>query len=119
MAYYKHEKYCSEKEMNGRSVDRKSEQRQLNWDLRLKHYAAHNPAMFVKMTDVWASRLSFPYAVGVEGEILLVLYISREHGILSRTMEWFGRVEEAALAREYGADEVYGLEEKRTHSLDL
>ena len=119
MAYYKQEKYLSEKEMKGWSVERKSKQRQLNWDLRLEHYAAHNPAMFVKMTDEWASRLSFPYAAGVEGEILLVLYISRQNGVLSRTMERFGRVEEAALAREYGADEVYGLEEKRTHSLDL
>lgn len=114
MAYYKHEKYFSEKQMKGWSEDRKAEQRQLNWDIRLEHYAVHNPAMFVKMTDDWASRLSYPYAAGVEGEILSVLYISREHGILSRTMEWFGRVEEAALALEYGADE-----EKRTHSLEL
>ena len=119
MAYYKHEKYFSEKEMTGWSKERKAAQRELNWDLRLQHYAVHNPAMFVKMTDDWASRLSYPYAAGVEGEILSVLYISREHGILSRTMEWFGRVEEEILAQVYGADEVYGPEEKRTHSLEL
>jgi len=119
MAYYKHEKYISEKAMKGWSVERKSEQRQLNWDLRLEHYAAHNPAMFVKMTDEWASRLSFPYAAGVEGEILHVLYISRQNGILSRTMERFSRVEEAVLSQVYGVEEVYGPEEKRTHSLEL
>ena len=113
MAYYKQEKYFSEKEMKGWSVERKSKQRELNWDLRLQHYAVHNPAMFVKMTDDWASRLSYPYAARVEGDILRVLYISREHGILSRTMEWFGRVEEEILAQ------VYGPENKRTHSLEL
>ena len=101
-------------------MDRKAEQRQLNWDIRLEHYAVHNPAMFVKMTDVWASRLSYPYAAGVEGEILRVLYISRAHGILSHTMEWFGRVEEEILSQLDGeAVEVYGPEKRRTHSLEL
>jgi len=113
MAYYKQEKYCSEKEMKGWSVDRKARQRELNWDLRLEHYAFHNPAMFVKMTDEWASRLSFPYAADVEGDILRILYISRQNGILSRTMESFGRVEEAVLHELYGVEE-----ERRTHSLD-
>ena len=113
MAYYKHEKYFSEKKMKGWSVERKTKQRELNWGLRLEHYAVHNPAMFVKMTDDWESRLSFPYAAEVEGDILHILYTSREHGILSRTMEWFGRVEEEILA---GVDED---EEKRTHSLEL
>ena len=119
MAYYKQEKYFSEKQMKGWSVERKAEQRELNWMLRLEHYAVHNPATFVKMTDEWGSRLSFPYAAGVEGDILHILYTSRQNGILSRTMELFGRVEEAVLAGVYGADEVYGPEEKRTHSLEL
>ena len=119
MAYYKQEKYFSEKQMKGWSVERKSKQRELNWDLRLQHYAVHNPAMFVKMTDEWASRLSYPYAAGVEGDILHVLYTSREHGILSRTMEWLGRVEEGILVGVYGVEEVYGPEKRRTHSLEL
>ena len=119
MAYYKQEKYFSEKQMKGWSVERKSKQRELNWDLRLQHYAVHNPAMFVKMTDDWASSLSFPYAAEVEGDILHVLYTSREHGILSRTMEWFGRVEEGILAGMDGVEEVYGPEKRRTHSLEL
>jgi hypothetical protein len=120
MAYYKHEKYFSEKQMKGWSVERKTKQRELNWDLRLQHYAVHNSAMFVKMTDEWESRLSFPYATEVEGDILRVLYISREHGILSRTMEWFGRVEEEILSQLDGeAVEVYGPEKRRTHSLEL
>ena len=114
MAYYKHDKYFSEKDMKGWSEERKAGQRELNWALRLQHYAVHNPAMFVKMTDDWASRLSFPYAADVEGDILHILYTSREHGILSRTMEWFGRVEEEILAGMDGAEE-----EKRTHSLEL
>ena len=113
MAYYKHDKYFSEKDMKGWSKERKAGQRELNWALRLQHYAVHNPAMFVKMTDDWASRLNFPYAADVEGDILHILYTSREHGIRSRTMESFGRVEEEVLA------EVYGPEEKRTHSLEL
>ena len=112
MAYYKHEKYFSEKEMRGWSVARKVEQRDLNWALRLEHYAVHNPAMFVKMTDDWASQLSFPYAAGVEGNILHVLYTSRENGILSNIMEWFSRVEKSILAQLYESDE------KRTHSLE-
>jgi hypothetical protein len=119
MAYYKHEKYCSEKKMKGMSKECKARQRDLNWELRLQHYAVHNPAMFVKMTDEWESRLSYPYAMEVEGDILHILYISRKHGILSRTMEWFGRVEEEILAEVYEADEVYGPEKKRTHSLEL
>jgi len=120
MAYYKQEKYFSEKQMKGWSVERKTKQRELNWGLRLEHYAVHNPAMFVKMTDEWESRLSFPYAAEVEGDILHILYTSREHGILSRTMEWFGRVEEEILAGMDGeAEEVYGPEKRRTHSLEL
>ena len=119
MAYYKQEKYFSEKQMKGWSVERKTKQRELNWGLRLEHYAVHNPAMFVKMTDEWKSQLSFPYAAKVEGDILHILYTSRQNGIMSRAMEWFGRVEEAVLAQVYGADEVYGPEEKRTHSLEL
>jgi hypothetical protein len=113
MAYYNHDKYFSEKEMNGWSKERKTAQRELNWDLRIQHYARHNPAMFVKITDKWASRLSYPYAARDEGDILHILNISREHGILSRTMEWFGRVRESVLDEMYGVDE-----EKRTHSLE-
>ena len=113
MAYYNNDKYFSEKEMKGWSKERKTAQRELNWDLRIQHYARHNPAMFVKITDNWASRLSYPYAARDEGNILHILNISREHGILSRTMEWFGRVRESVL------DEMYGVEEeKRTHSLE-
>ena len=119
MAYYKQEKYFSEKEMKGWSVERKTKQRELNWGLRLEHYAVHNPAMFVKMTDEWASRLSYPYAGSIVGDILHILYTSRANGIRSNTMEWFGRVEEETLAEMYEADEVYGPEEKRTHSLEL
>jgi hypothetical protein len=55
----------------------------------------------------------------VEGDILHVLYTSREHGILSRTMEWLGRVEEEILVGVYGVEEVYGPEKRRTHSLEL
>ena len=112
MAYYKHEKYFSEKEMNGWSKERKAAQRELNWDLRLQHYAVHNPEMFVKMTDEGARQQSYPYSAEVEGDILHILYTSRQNGIRSRTMEWFGRVEEETLA------EMYGPEEKRTHSLE-
>ena len=116
MAYYKQEKYFSEKEMKGWSAERKADQRGLNWALRLKHYAVHNPARFVKMTDEWASRLSFPYDARAEGDILHVLYTSREHGILSRTMEWFGRVEEA-VRHPVAEEEEEEEEETRTHSL--
>ena len=98
--------------MKGWSKERKAEQREFNWHLRLHHYAVHNPAMFVKITDEWARQQSYPYTARVEGDILHVLYTSREHGILSRTMEWFGRVEEEILTG------VYRPEEKRTHSLE-
>ena len=90
--------------MKGWSKERKAAQRELNWDVRLQHYAAHNPAMFVKMTDDWAAR-SFPYNGVLAGDMIHILYISREHGILSDTMIDFGRAAEEIFAEMYEDEE--------------
>ena len=39
MTYYKDAKYFKESDMNGWSEERKAGQRELNWRIRLEHYA--------------------------------------------------------------------------------
>lgn len=95
MAYYKHENYFSEKEMTGWSEERKAGQRELNWDLRLEHYAVRNPGMFVKMTDEWAAGFK---CVGVPTmKMLYILKLARQNGIASNTVLRFCSAEEHLL----------------------
>ena len=97
MAYYKHENYFSEADMKGWSEERKAGQRELNWDLRLEHYAVHNPAMFVKMTDEWAARYK---TAGVPTmKVLYILKLARQNGIASNNVIRFVGVEERIMTK--------------------
>ena len=93
MAYYKHENYFSEADMKGWSEERKAGQRELNWDLRLEHYAVHKPAMFIKMTDEWAARFKFPSAGAPTMKMLYILKLARQNGIASNTVLRFSSAE--------------------------
>lgn len=99
MAYYKHENYFSETDMAGWSEERKAGQRELNWDLRLEHYAVHKPAMFVKMTDEWAARYNFPCAGVPTMKMLYILKLARQNGIASNTVIRFTGAEERLMAK--------------------
>jgi hypothetical protein len=99
MAYYKHENYFSESDMKGWGEERKAAQRELNWDLRLEHYAVCKPAMFVKMVDEWAARFSFPCAGVSTMKLLYILKLARQNGIVTNTILRFCSVEEHLLEK--------------------
>jgi hypothetical protein len=99
MAYYKHENYFSEKEMAGWSEERKAGQRELNWDIRLEHYAVSNPAQFVKMTDEWAARYNFPSAGVPTMKMLYILKLARQNGVASNTVIRFAGAEDRILEK--------------------
>lgn len=99
MAYYKHENYFSEKEMSGWSEGRKAGQREVNWDIRLEHYAVKNPAQFVKMTYEWAARYNFPSAGVPTMKMLHILKLARQNGIASNTVIRFAGAEERLLEK--------------------
>ena len=99
MAYYKHENYFSEKEMAGWSEERKAGQREVNWDLRLEHYAVSKPAQFVKMTDEWAARYKFPSAGVPTMKMLYILKLARQNGVASNTVLQFASAEERLLEK--------------------
>ena len=104
MAYYKNEEYRSETEMKrqGMSEEEKAAQRELNWDIRIEHYAVKNRVQFRKMVDEWAARFDFPSPGVPTMKMLHILYLSRQNGILSDTLREFGRAEEELLATERG-----------------
>lgn len=99
MAYYKHENYFSENDMRGWGEERKAGQRELNWDLRLEHYAVHKPAMFVKMVDEWVVRFNFPSPGVPTMKLLYILKLARQHGIVSNNVLRFCSVEEHLLEK--------------------
>ena len=85
--------------MKGWGEERKAAQRELNWDLRLEHYAVCKPAMFVKMVDEWADRFSFPYAGVSTMKMLYILKLARQNGIVTNTILRFCSVEEHLLEK--------------------
>lgn len=102
MAYYKHENYFSEKEMAGWSEERKAVQRELNWDIRLEHYAVSNRLQFRKMVEKWAESFDFPSPGVPTMKMLHILKLARLNGILSDTICEFARAEEDLLAMRPG-----------------
>lgn len=104
MAYYKNEEYRSETEMKrqGMSEGEKAAQRELNWEIRLEHYAVKNRAQFRKMVENWAESFDFPSPGVPTMQMLHILYLSRQNGILSDTLREFGRAEEELLASQPG-----------------
>lgn len=109
MAYYKNEEYCSEAEMKrqGMSEADKAAQRELNWDIRLEHYAKNsqdlkNCAQFRKMVDNWAESFDFPSPGVPTMKMLHILKLARENGIRSDMLSQFAHAEEDLLAERPG-----------------
>ncbi len=104
MAYYKNEEYRSETEMKrqGMSEEEKAAQRELNWDIRVEHYAVKNRAQFRKMVDDWAERFDFPSPGVPTMKMLHILKLARQNGILSDTINEFARAEEKLLEKRPG-----------------
>lgn len=104
MAYYKNEEYRSETEMKrqGMSEEEKAAQRELNWDIRVEHYAVKNRAQFRKMVEKWAERFDFPSPGVPTMKMLHILKLARQNGILSDTINEFARAEEKLLEKRPG-----------------
>jgi len=109
MAYYKNEEYRSETEMKrqGMSEVEKAVQRELNWDIRIEHYAKNsnvlkNCVQFRKMVDNWAESFDFPSPGVPTMKMLHILKLARQNGIRSDTLSQFARAEEALLEKRPG-----------------
>jgi len=109
MAYYKNEEYRSEAEMKrqGMSEADKAAQRELNWDIRIEHYAKNsnvlkNCAQFRKMVDNWAESFDFPSPGVPTMKMLYILKLARQNGIRSDTLGQFARAEEDLLEKRRG-----------------
>jgi hypothetical protein len=104
MAYYKNEEYRSETEMKreGMSEADKAAQRELNWDIRIEHYAVHNRLQFRKMVEKWAESFDFPSPGVPTMKMLHILKLARQNGILSDTIREFARAEEDLLEKRPG-----------------
>jgi hypothetical protein len=109
MAYYKNEDYRSETEMKrqGMSEVEKAVQRELNWDIRIEHYAKNsnvlkNCVQFRKMVEKWAESFDFPSPGVPTMKMLHILKLARQNGILSDTICEFARAEEALLEKRPG-----------------
>jgi hypothetical protein len=109
MAYYKNEEYRSETEMKrqGMSEADKAAQRELNWDIRIEHYAKNsnvlkNCVQFRKMVDNWAESFDFPSPGVPTLKMLYILKLARQNGIRSDTLSQFARAEEALLEKRPG-----------------
>jgi hypothetical protein len=99
MAYYKQAGYMTEAQMKkeGKNETEKAKQRELNFNIRLEHYAKHNRIQFRKMVDDWAETHDFdcenPPADESTMTMLYMLKLSRENGILCDTIGDFSRAE--------------------------
>jgi hypothetical protein len=99
MAYYKQTGYMTETEMKkqGKNETEKAKQRELNFTIRLEHYAKHNRIQFRKMVDEWAEACDFdcenPPADESTMKMLHMLKLARENGILSAWIGEFSRAE--------------------------
>jgi hypothetical protein len=99
MAYYKQSGYKTEAEMKkeGKSETEKAKQRELNFTIRLEHYAKNNSLQFRKMVDEWAETHDFDCENPPTDEstmtMLYMLKLARENGILSGTISEFSRAE--------------------------
>lgn len=104
MAYYKNKEYCSESEMKrqGMCEEDKALQRELNWDIRIEHYAVNNRAQFRKMVENWAESFDFPSPGVPTMKMLHILKLARQNGILSDTIREFARAEEDLLEERPG-----------------
>ena len=109
MAYYKNEEYRSEAEMKkqGMCEADKAAQRELNWDIRIEHYAKNSQDLkkcvqFRKMVDNWAESFDFPSPGVPTLKMLHILKLARENGIRSDMISQFERAEEDLLEKRPG-----------------
>ena len=99
MAYYKQAGYMTEADMKkqGKNKTEKAKQRELNFTIRLEHYAKNNSLQFRKMVEDWADARDFdcenPPADESTMTMLHMLKLARENGILSGTISEFSRAE--------------------------
>jgi hypothetical protein len=99
MAYYKQAGYMTEADMKkqGKNETEKAKQRELNFTIRLEHYAKNNSLQFRKMVEDWADARDFdcenPPADESTMTMLHMLKLARENGILSGTISEFSRAE--------------------------
>ena len=99
MAYYTQAGYMTETEMKkqGKNETEKAKQRELNFTIRLEHYAKNNSLQFRKMVEDWADARDFdcenPPADESTMTMLHMLKLARENGILSGTISEFSRAE--------------------------
>ena len=81
----------------GKSETEKTKQRELNFNIRLEHYAKNNSLQFRKMVDEWTETRDFDCENPPTDEstmtMLYMLKLARENGILSRTISEFSRAE--------------------------
>jgi hypothetical protein len=100
MAYYKQDGYITETEMKkqGKNEIERAKQRELNFIIRLEHYAKHNRIQFRNLVDEWAEACDFdgenpPTDDETMMKMLHMLKLARENGILSGTISEFSRAE--------------------------
>jgi len=99
MAYYNQAGYKTEAQMKkeGKNETEKAKQRELNFNIRLEHYAKNNSLQFKKMVDEWTETHDFdcenPPADESTMTMLYMLKLSRENGILCDTIGDFSRAE--------------------------
>ena len=99
MAYYNDAKYFKESDMNGWSEERKAGQRELNWRIRLEHYATNshvlkNCVQFRKMVEKWCESFE-THSGGVPSMTMVwMLNLARENGIRSDRLCEFARMSE-------------------------
>ena len=99
MAYYKQAGYMTEAQMKkeGKNDTEMAMQRELNFNIRLQHYAKNNTLQFLKMVEELAEAHNFdcenPPANVSTMTMLYMLKLSRENGILSDTICEFSRAE--------------------------
>ena len=87
----------TEMKKQGKNETEKAKQRELNFTIRLEHYAKHNRIQFRKMVDEWAEACDFdcenPPANESTMKMLHMLKLARENGILSAWIGEFSRAE--------------------------
>ena len=99
MAYYKQAGYKTEAQMKKecKNDTEMAMQREMNFNIRLQHYAKNNTLQFLKMVEEWAEAHNFdcenPPANVSTMTMLYMLKLSRENGILSDTIIEFSRAE--------------------------
>jgi hypothetical protein len=99
MAYYKQAGYMTEAQMKkeGKNDTEMARQREMNYNIRLQHYAKNNTLQFLKMVEEWAEAHNFdcenPPSNVSTMTMLYMLKLSRENGILSDTIIEFSRAE--------------------------